>query len=151
MKETVLTFLTRIAFLLGDSTKDPDAPALLKHSLGLLDDALVLWPSIPVKMNFLNRMLETNLQQNVDPPPSLIIGEPHRLNTAISAFSTFKEHAAHAAGYAVCSTGPTLCYTVPVTTTRSLDRVSYEVAELALPSGVRWHASGISAGLQVWR
>ena len=83
----MLTFLTRIAFLLGDSTKDPDAPALLKHSLGLLDDALVLWPAIPVKMNFLNRMLETNLQQNVDPPPSLIIGAPRRLLNAPSIAS----------------------------------------------------------------
>ena len=75
MKETLLTFLTRIAFLLGDAQKDPDAPALLKHALGLLDDTLALWPNVPVKMSFLNRMLEGNLQQNLDPPPALLIGE----------------------------------------------------------------------------
>ena len=75
MKETLLTFLTRIAFLLGDAQKDPDAPALLKHALGLLDDTLALWPNVPVKMSFLNRMLEGNLQQSLDPPPALLIGE----------------------------------------------------------------------------
>jgi hypothetical protein len=74
MKETLLTFLTRIAFLLGDSNKDPDGPVLLTHTLGLLDDALALFHNVPVKMSFLNRMLEANLQNNVDPPPSLIIG-----------------------------------------------------------------------------
>lgn len=76
MKETLLTFLTRIAFLLGDAQKDLDAPLLLKHALGLLDDTLALWPNVPVKMSFLNRMLEANLQQSLDPPPSLLIGEP---------------------------------------------------------------------------
>ena len=75
MKETLLTFLTRIAFLLGDAQKDPDSPLLLKHALGLLDDTLALWPSVPVKMTFLNRMLEANLQQSLDPPPALLIGE----------------------------------------------------------------------------
>ena len=75
MKETLLTFLTRIAFLLGDAQKDPDAPLLLKHALGLLDDTLALWPNVPVKMTFLNRMLEANLQQSLDPPPALLIGE----------------------------------------------------------------------------
>ena len=75
MKETLLTFLTRIAFLLGDAQKDPDAPALLAHALGLLDDTLALWPNVPVKMSFLNRMLEANLQQGVDPPPALMIGK----------------------------------------------------------------------------
>lgn len=74
MKETLLTFLTRIAFLLGDSNKDPDGPILLTHTLGLLDNALALFHNVPVKMSFLNRMLEANLQNNVDPPPSLIIG-----------------------------------------------------------------------------
>ena len=129
----MLTFLTRIAFLLGDSTKDPDAPALLKHSLGLLDDALVLWPSIPVKMNFLNRMLETNLQQNVDPPPSLIIGDPHPLITPISASLYHGKTAAHAAEHAICSTDPTLCYTIPVTVTHGSDRVFCKVQGLVLP------------------
>ena len=76
MKETLLTFLTRIAFLLGDAQKDLDAPLLLKHALGLLDDTLALWPNVPVKMSFLNRMLEANLQQSLDPPPALLIGEP---------------------------------------------------------------------------
>lgn len=58
-----------------DAQKDPDAPALLKHALGLLDDTLALWPNVPVKMSFLNRMLEGNLQQSLDPPPALLIGE----------------------------------------------------------------------------
>lgn len=89
MKETLLTFLTRIAFLLGDSSaKDPDAPALLKHSLGLLDDTLALRPHVPVKMSFLNRMLEANLQQNLDPPPSLTIGEQACLTEVLEFLHT---------------------------------------------------------------
>ena len=76
MKETLLTFLTRIAFLLGDSNKDQEAPSLLTRSLSLLDESLALWPNVPVKMTFLNRMLEANLQQGAEPPNSLLIGEP---------------------------------------------------------------------------
>jgi len=39
MKKTLLTFLTRIAFHLGDFTNCSETLALLNLSLGLLDDA----------------------------------------------------------------------------------------------------------------
>ena len=148
----MLTFLTRIAFLLGDSTKDPDAPALLKHSLSLLDDALVLWPSIPVKMNFLNRMLETNLQQNLDPPPSLIIGDHHHLNIRFWVIHRYISE-----GFNMHDTLLNMQPAAQVQrfVTRHLQQKCTAQTEspesLAFPCGVVRHALGLPAGLQVWR
>ena len=44
---------------------------LHRHTLGLLSDALALWPNVPVKIHFLNKLLDTNIAQGtLDPPPA---------------------------------------------------------------------------------
>ncbi len=49
---------------------------LHRHTLGLLSDALALWPNVPVKIHFLNKLLDTNIAQGtLDPPPALVTGK----------------------------------------------------------------------------
>lgn len=74
MQEMVLVFLIRMAFLLGDGHKEAEYGALHKHTLALFGQALGLWPNVPVKINFIQKLLESNAAHNLDPPPALITG-----------------------------------------------------------------------------
>ena len=74
MQEMVLVFIIRMAFLLGDGHKEAEYQTLHKHTLKLFGDALKLWPNVPVKINFINKLLESNIAHNLDPPPALVTG-----------------------------------------------------------------------------
>ncbi|BDA47386.1 probable transcription-associated protein 1 [Coccomyxa sp. Obi] len=74
MQEMVLVFIIRMAFLLGDGHKEPEYLTLHKHTLTLFGEALALWPNVPVKINFINKLLESNIAHNLDPPPALVTG-----------------------------------------------------------------------------
>ena len=45
-----------------------------KHTLSVLRDALALWPQAPVKLHYIEKLITSNLQQNVDPPPAVVTG-----------------------------------------------------------------------------
>ncbi|EIE23491.1 hypothetical protein COCSUDRAFT_65942 [Coccomyxa subellipsoidea C-169] len=74
MQEMVLVFLIRMAFLLGDGHKEAEYQTLHKHTLALFGEALSLWPNVPIKINFINKLLESNIAHNQDPPPALVTG-----------------------------------------------------------------------------
>lgn len=67
-------FLIRMAFLLGDGHKEAEYQTLHKHTLALFGEALSLWPNVPIKINFINKLLESNIAHNQDPPPALVTG-----------------------------------------------------------------------------
>ena len=48
--------------------------ALAREALTLLEGALALWPGTSVKLHYIEKLIQTNQAQNVDPPPALIIG-----------------------------------------------------------------------------
>ena len=50
--------------------------ALAREALTLLEGALALWPATPVKLHYIEKLIQTNQAANVDPPPALIIGGP---------------------------------------------------------------------------
>ena len=47
---------------------------LAREALTLLEGALALWPATPVKLHYIEKLIQTNQAANVDPPPALIIG-----------------------------------------------------------------------------
>ena len=47
---------------------------LYQHTLGVLSDALALWPGVPVRVHYIDKLLSANQQQTVDPPPALLTG-----------------------------------------------------------------------------
>lgn len=47
---------------------------LAREALTLLEGALALWPTTPVKLHYIEKLIQTNQAANVDPPPALIIG-----------------------------------------------------------------------------
>ena len=47
---------------------------LAREALTLLEGALALWPATPVKLHYIEKLIQTNHAANVDPPPALIIG-----------------------------------------------------------------------------
>lgn len=53
---------------------DSWAQVLYKHTLGVLSDALALWPGVPVRVHYIDKLLSANQQQTVDPPPALLTG-----------------------------------------------------------------------------
>jgi hypothetical protein len=75
MQEMVLSFLIRMAFMLGDGHKDADHQALHKHTLALFKEGLALWPHTPIKINFLAKLLDANAPQTIDPPAALVTGD----------------------------------------------------------------------------
>ena len=75
MQEMVVSFLTRMAFLTSEGTKDPDVAALFQHTLRLLSQARTLWPSAPLKLHYMDKLLAANTAANLDPPPALLTGD----------------------------------------------------------------------------
>ena len=75
MQEMVVSFLTRMAFLTSEGTKDPDVAALFQHTLRLLSQARMLWPSAPLKLHYMDKLLAANTAANLDPPPALLTGD----------------------------------------------------------------------------
>jgi len=49
---------------------------LAREALGLLEGALALWPATPVKLHYIEKLIQQNQAQNLDPPPALVIGAP---------------------------------------------------------------------------
>ena len=47
---------------------------LYQHTLGVLSEGLALWPGIPVRVHYIDKLLSANQQQNLDPPPALLTG-----------------------------------------------------------------------------
>jgi hypothetical protein len=107
MQELLVSFLIRMAFLLGEGHKEADFASLHRHTLGLLSDALALWPSVPVKITFLNKLLDANLAQNVDPPPTLVTGARGPSAHACTFFCRCSRMSHHAAQFwHICAACP---------------------------------------------
>lgn len=47
---------------------------LYKHTLGVLSEALALWPGAPVRVHYIDKLLTANQQANLNPPPALLTG-----------------------------------------------------------------------------
>ena len=60
----------------ANSTQDRSLglQGLAREALTLLEGALALWPATPVKLHYIEKLIQTNQAANVDPPPALIIG-----------------------------------------------------------------------------
>lgn len=48
--------------------------ALYDTTLGLLEEALVLWPGINVRMHYVDKLLSANRANGLNPPPALLTG-----------------------------------------------------------------------------
>ena len=47
---------------------------LAREALALLEGALALWPATPVKLHYIEKLIQQNQAQSLDPPPALVIG-----------------------------------------------------------------------------
>lgn len=74
MQEMVLSFLIRMAFMLGEGHKEAEYQNLHKHTLSLFKEGLTLWPNTPVKINFIGKLLDNSGAQSIDPPAALVTG-----------------------------------------------------------------------------
>ena len=50
------------------------AQALYETTLGLLEEALQLWPGVNVRMHYVDKLLSANRANNLNPPPALLTG-----------------------------------------------------------------------------
>lgn len=47
---------------------------LYQHTLGVLSEALALWPGVPVRVHYIDKLLTANQHAHLDPPPALLTG-----------------------------------------------------------------------------
>lgn len=61
---------------------------LAREALALLEGALALWPATPVKLHYIEKLIQQNQAQSLDPPPALVIGARPRLRPLLGRLLT---------------------------------------------------------------
>ena len=70
MQETIVNFLVRMSFLMGESA-DSYFKSINRRSLGLLTQCLRLWSTTAVKMGYIERLVNSNKSRQVSVVPAL--------------------------------------------------------------------------------
>ena len=70
MQETIVNFLVRMSFLMGESS-DAYFKSINRRSLGLLTQCLRLWNTTAVKMGYIERLVNSNKSRQVSVVPAL--------------------------------------------------------------------------------
>ena len=73
MQETIVNFLIRMAFLTSES-REPEYRSMNEQSLKLLSEAMRMWKPVNIKMAYIEKLLASNAQRNLNPMPALVTG-----------------------------------------------------------------------------
>ena len=71
MREMLVNFMIRFSFLCGESS---DRINLYHSTMAALSKSLKMWPNVTVKINYLHRLLQSNISRHQDPMPALVAG-----------------------------------------------------------------------------